>query len=224
MKLIVAHPYRLIGDALKCILSSQDSFEIDGVFQSIDDVITRVSSDAPSVDAIVVSGLLVGSQSDAIKAIKQIDPAIGILVVSTVPRSDELLKLLEIGASGYVSLDSTAFQLVDSVRKVAAGEVVLCGIDRNALKAAPEQATGPTDARASAVESLTPREREVLSLLSRGFSNRQIADSLFLSEHTVRTHVQNLRGKLNVRSKFEAAMLAMRSTSTAAPATSQMRF
>jgi DNA-binding CsgD family transcriptional regulator len=53
---------------------------------------------------------------------------------------------------------------------------------------------------------------EVLALLSRGFSNREIAESLFVSEHTVRTHVQNLRSKLNVRSKFQAAMLAMQAS------------
>ena len=208
MKVLVAHPHRLVGGGLACILAAQGKYEVISICTTTEDAAAKAAENSPAI--VVTSGLFIETGSDSyVTSLKDAAPSTGIIVVSSPPSSEDLSRLLALGISGYVSIDSSTAQLIDAVRRVSAGEIVLSGIERKAMTATSEASAGQS--RKVPVEKLTPREREVLQLLSQGFSNRQIAEDLYLSEHTVRTHVQNLRSKLNVRSKFEAAMISMRS-------------
>lgn len=214
MKVLVAHPYRLFADVVAGTMSCEGGFEVVGTYTDHASIIAGMEDQTPAV--VVISASFTDPvTAETIRSIKERWTEVAVLVISSGAGHEELLWALKAGASGYVSLDSTGDQMIGAVCKVAEGELILCGVDRNSLTESPteKRATDPNATRA--LGTLTPREREVLSLLSKGFSNRQIAENLFLSEHTVRTHVQNLRAKLNVRSKFQAAVLAMQADTSA---------
>lgn len=224
MKVLVAHPQRLTGQALTAALSEGSQNEVVQVICQPDTLIDSVV--AIGGEVLVLSA---GYGPDLVKGGIEAFGATSVdsssLILSHGNISEEIGWALQAGGSGYVSLECTTEQLQEAIRKAASGELVVFGVDRRRLE--PVQAAEPLDAAqisgAAAMGSLTPREREVLSLLSKGFSNRQIADDLYLSEHTVRTHVQNLRSKLNVRSKFQAAVLAMQVTQARSPVSASFK-
>lgn len=210
MRVLIAHPYKLLADALSCLLSSQDDVEIVGICADASRLPEEVGRLRP--DAVVLfAGFLDPGEEGLIRAVREASESSGVVVVSNGAAGKESVWVFEAGASGCLGLDCSGIQFIDALRRVVAGEVVLLGVDRKPAggNGSPD-GLAPNDPQASSrLKSLTSREREVLALLSRGFSNREIAESLFLSHHTVRTHVQNLRAKLDVRSKFQAAMLVM---------------
>lgn len=208
MKVLLAYPNKLVGDGMNCLLSSAVGVESITVCYDAEGAIVQAETYEP--DVIAISSALFAEDKDSyFRQLRQACPGANILVISPSPSRAEFLWTMESGVSGYISLDLTGTQFVEAVTKVAAGEVVLSGVDH---KATIEESDPERDQQARRLSNLTPREKEILALLSHGFSNRQIAEDLFVSEHTVRTHVQNLRSKLNVRSKFQAAMLLMQAT------------
>lgn len=209
MRVLIAHPYKLLADALSCLLSSQDDVEIVGICADASRLPEEVGRLRP--DAVVLfAGFLDPGEEGLIRAVREASESSGVVVVSNGAAGKESVWVFEAGASGCLGLDCSGTQFIDALRRVAAGEVVLLGVDRKPAGNGSPNGLTPNDRQASSrFKNLTSREREVLALLSRGFSNREIAESLFVSQHTVRTHVQNLRAKLDVRSKFQAAMLVM---------------
>lgn len=206
MKIVMGDPDRLMADALSCILSTQKDIEVVAKSRTAEATLAETGRLQP--DMVIVSARF-KEAAELIKKTKESYPGAAVLVVGG---AADWEWAIDAGAAGYIGTESSGSQLVETVRKVQEGEFVVCGVSRSersahaAAEAAP--ATNP------GLETLTTREREVLTLLSRGFSNREIAGHLYLSEHTIRTHVQNLRSKLNVRSKFQAAVLAMQAGGT----------
>ncbi|UCM90531.1 response regulator [Streptomyces marincola] len=135
-----------------------------------------------------------------------------VLVLTTFDFDEYVFGALRAGAGGFLLKDSDAAQLLTAVRTVAAGEgLVAPAVTRRLLaEFARAPAPGP---RAPAVDEarlagLTPREREVLARLGEGLSNAQIAEGLGMAEATVKTHVSRVLGKLGLRSRVQAAVLA----------------
>ena len=121
---------------------------------------------------------------------------------------------LRAGASGFLLKDVPPEQLVDGIRSVANGDALLApSITRRLIeefvRAAPAQGTRP-----SGLDELTPREVEVLQLIARGLSNAEIAEELFVSETTVKTHVAHVLMKLDLRDRVQAVVLAYESGSS----------
>lgn len=207
MKVLIAYPNRLVGEGMSCLLSSVSEVSIT---TSFDAETTVTEAQAYQPDVIALSSYFL-NEDGYFKRLRQSWQDANVLVISARPSRDEFLFTMQAGVSGYISLDSTGAQFVEAVKKVAAGEVVLYGVEG---RPSIDEGDPERELQAQRLSNLTPREKEILDLLSHGFSNRQIAENLFVSEHTVRTHVQNLRSKLNVRSKFQAAMLLMNSGTT----------
>lgn len=199
MRIVLANPDRLIADALACILSRGEGIDIVGKFYSCDHLVENI--DQARADVVVISAAFEEVQ-EVCTDLKGSAPGVAILVIGG---PSEWEWAVEAGAAGYVGTEASSEQLLDSVVKIGEGGFVVTGTNRRVVT------TDAVTGRKPSLSNLTAREKEVLSLLSRGFSNREIAGQLYLSEHTVRTHVQNLRAKLNVRSKFQAALLAMQS-------------
>lgn len=137
-----------------------------------------------------------------------------VLILTSFGGWDRVYTALKTGAAGYVLKDAGPEELVAAIRAVAAGGSYLSEQATaqllNHLDARP--GAEPTEARL--IEPLSEREREVLQLIARGQSNREIAEHLFLSETTVKTHVANILQKLNVKSRTQAALYAMRNQLT----------
>jgi DNA-binding NarL/FixJ family response regulator len=114
------------------------------------------------------------------------------------------------GASGYVLKTVGGERLAENIRSVHRGEVLLAPSIAAKVIQQLSRLQKSTDRREDTLEVLTPREREVFALASRGLKNSEIATELFLSEKTVKTHLRNIYGKLDLKSKAELRLLAQR--------------
>jgi DNA-binding NarL/FixJ family response regulator len=141
----------------------------------------------------------------AIAAIKQAQPEIEIVAVTSFIEEDKVTAALEAGATGYLLKDAEAEEVATAVRAAFAGETHLdAAVARMLARRMRERRSAPPQA-----EPLTQRELEVLSLVGHGASNKQIAADLFITERTARTHVSNILGKLGLASRTQAALYAV---------------
>ncbi|MGA8116634.1 MAG: response regulator transcription factor [Actinocatenispora sp.] len=139
-----------------------------------------------------------------------------VIVVTTFEIDGYVFEALRAGASGFVLKDTAATELVHAIRVVAAGEALLSpSVTRLLVTTFAERWAPP--AAVDGLDSLTGREREIAAWVATGRSNTEIADTLFLSPATVRTHVARVMAKLNARSRAQLVVLAVRAGLTVAP-------
>jgi DNA-binding NarL/FixJ family response regulator len=138
-------------------------------------------------------------------------PSARVLILTTFEQDDYVFGALRAGASGFLLKRSRPEELIAAVHTVAAGESLLSPsvtrlvIDRMAQQPVPELAA------AAKLDALTPREREVLELIARGLSNREIATQLYVEESTIRTHVKRIQMKLALRDRVQIVIFAYES-------------
>jgi len=136
-------------------------------------------------------------------------PHARVLVLTTFDADEYVVEALRAGASGFVLKDVAPADLVAAIRVVAAGDALLApGVTRRLLDRFADRLPPVDDARNAGLAELTEREAEVLKLVSRGLSNREIAERLFLAEPTVKTHVSHVLDKLDLRDRAQAVVLA----------------
>ncbi len=137
--------------------------------------------------------------------LKQLLPEVRIIMVTVYADPDMIFKALRAGACGYLLKRCTPEELIAAVREVQQGGAPMSReIARKIISHFQESATPPGPA--SEVEELSPREREILELLTQGFPDKEIADRLGVKHGTVRWHLQHIYEKLHVRSRTEAAL------------------
>ncbi|WP_067658528.1 response regulator [Nocardia harenae] len=139
------------------------------------------------------------------------DPPVRVLMLTTFDIDDYVYEALGIGASGFLLKDAPAEELVRAVRVVAEGQALLAPTVTRRLIADVTRRRAGRVQPAPHLKQLTPREREVLELVARGMSNTEIAESLFVAEQTVKTHVSKIFSKLNLRDRAQAVVLAYES-------------
>jgi DNA-binding NarL/FixJ family response regulator len=149
----------------------------------------------------------------AIQAFKARWPDAHIVILTTFDDDELIYTGLRAGALGYLLKDITAGQLAKAVRAAARGEVLLqpniagkvfAALNQPPASKAPQPASSPL----AYVEELTEREREILALVARGASNREIGEALFITEGTVKNHMSNILAKLGLRDRTQAALYA----------------
>jgi DNA-binding NarL/FixJ family response regulator len=151
---------------------------------------------------------------DGLEATRRItaDPELHsrVVILTTFERDEYVFEALQAGASGFLLKNAPPEQLIDAVRVVAAGDALLApSVTRKIIEQFARRPVA-ADVRAR-VESLTEREREVLLALARGKSNSELAEALFVTEGTVKTHVSSLLAKLGLRDRVQAVVLAYES-------------
>ena len=134
-----------------------------------------------------------------------------VIILTTFDLDELVYAAMQSGASGFLLKDVTPERLIDSVRTVVDGDALLAPSITRRLVERFARPTAPTSGSPDAVRSLTPRELEVFQLLARGMSNAEIGESLVVSEATVKTHVASVLGKLGVRNRAQAVILAYES-------------
>jgi two-component system response regulator DevR len=137
---------------------------------------------------------------EACREIKSRYPGVHILMITSYTDEDAVISSILAGASGYLLKHLSRAELLRSIRLVASGHSL---IDANAKKQAVERLTQMPGSE------LTEREREVLALVARGYTNKQIADNLYVSEKTARNHVSHILEKLGLSRRSEAAAFAV---------------
>lgn len=144
--------------------------------------------------------------------IKQKSPATKALIVSSAIDESAVVKALELGAKGYLSKNASSSCLFNAIEVVINGEL---WIERklvakyfDGIQAAG--CSGRQERKEKTKNDLTPREQEVLLLLTKGFANKEIGQKLFICEKTVKSHLHRIFKKLNVNKRLEAILLAMK--------------
>lgn len=144
---------------------------------------------------------------EACREIKSTYPHIAILMITSFPEDEAMTASLIAGASGYLVKNVSRLELLKAVRAVANGQTLLNPkVTQRSIRRMNALATGQNG---SLAEDLTEREREVLALVARGFTNKQIAQELTMSEKTARNHVSHILEKLGLSRRSEAAAYAV---------------
>ena len=138
-------------------------------------------------------------------------PGVRVLILTTFEQDDYVFGALRAGASGFLLKRARPEELIAAVRTIAAGEALLSpSVTRRVIDRMAQQPT-PELADQAKLETLTPREREVLELIARGLSNREIAAAFAVEASTVRTHVKRILMKLELRDRVQAVIFAYES-------------
>jgi DNA-binding NarL/FixJ family response regulator len=207
IRVLLCDDQALVRSGFHLILESREDIEVVGEAEDGREAIElarRVDPDVilmdirmPNVDGVEATRRLVAGGSRA-----------RILILTTFDFDEYVYESIRAGASGFLLKDVQPAQLVDAIRVVAAGEALLAPsvtrrlLDRFAQTLPGEEKPPPE------LESLTERELEVLKLLASGLSNAELAERLFLSETTVKSHISSVLRKLGLRDRVQAVVLA----------------
>lgn len=211
IRVVVADDHELYRRGIEALVDSEDGLEIVAEASTASDAVGAVLAHKPDV---VLLEVRLGGQSgiDACTAIKMGAPQTKVVILTASEDEADLFKALMVGASGYLLKSLPAEQIVDAVRLAHTGEVMVPPPMARHLVAEFARLASRTsdDLVQEKTRTLSEREIEVLTLITRGKPNREIAATLLVSENTVKNHVRNIMGKLRVTSRTEAAMHAVR--------------
>ncbi len=203
IRVLLVDDHEVVRVGLRSFFELLDDIEVVGEARDGGEAIALARRLAPDV---ILMDLLMPTVDGltAISRIKHEMPVIEIVAMTSFLEADQVTAALEEGASGYLMKDASADEVAGAVRAAHAGEVHLDPAVARLLaqRIRSRRTDGP-------VEPLTEREREVLGLLARGLSNKEIATQLFITERTARTYVSNILGKLGLASRTQAALYAV---------------
>ncbi|MEV4973099.1 response regulator transcription factor [Streptomyces scopuliridis] len=204
IRVLLVDDHQVVRRGLRTFLEIQDDIEVVGEASDGAEGIARAEELRP--DVVLMDIKMPGTDGiEALRKLRELDNPARVLIVTSFTEQRTVVPALRAGASGYVYKDVDPEALAGAIRSVHAGHVLLQPEVAGALLAQDEPGVG--QGRGT---SLTDREREVLSLIADGRSNREIARALVLSEKTVKTHVSNILMKLDLSDRTQAALWAVR--------------
>lgn len=199
--LILVDDHHIVRQGLKFLITSMTDYQIIADFGDGTEVIEYLKQH-PAPDCILMD--LVMPKMDGIKTTKYVKnnyPEVKILVLSSYVDEEHVLGVMDAGADGYEVKDAEPAQLIETINKVVAGQSVFHPAVEHAVKKAEELP--------HLKKKLSKRELEVLEQMVKGLTNKEIAEVLFVSEKTIKTHVSHIFSKLEVNDRTQAAIYAM---------------
>jgi two-component system, NarL family, response regulator DevR len=195
--------HEVVRHGLRDLLQREGDLEVVGESGSAVEAAHRIPALRPDV-AVLDARLPDGSGIDVCRDVRSVDPTIKALILTSYEDDEALFSAIMAGAAGYVLKQIRGTDLVDAVRRVAAGQSLLDpAVTQRVLeriRRGPEQ---PDELR-----SLTDQERRILALVAEGLTNREIAERMYLSEKTIKNYVSSLLAKLGMERRTQAAVLA----------------
>jgi two-component system response regulator DevR len=198
--------HELVRRGLIALLESADDIEVIGESGLAQEATRRIPALRPDV-AILDARLPDGSGIDVCRDVRSADPSIKALILTSYQDDEALFSAIMAGAAGYVLKQIKGNDLVDSVRRVAAGQSLL---DPLVTAQVLERIRHGAGNEPEELSGLTTQERRILELIAQGLTNRQIGEQLFLAEKTIKNYVSSLLAKLGVERRTQAAILAHR--------------
>ena len=202
---LIVDDHQIVRRGITTFLETEPGIEVLGEAENGREAVTLAQELEP--DVILMD--LVMPEMDGIEAIRQIrsqQSKSQILVLTSFSSDDKIFPAVKAGALGYLLKDTSPEELTRAIRQATEGHATLNPTVASRLLREFSSETEP----ATPIEPLTEREIEVLGLITRGLTNEQIGEKLFISEATVRTHVSHILGKLNLANRTQAALWALR--------------
>jgi len=207
IRVVLADDHAVVREGTRRILDQEKDIQVVGEAADGEEAVALVARLHPDV-AILDIAMPVVNGIEATQRIKALNPSTAVLILTAYDDDPYVFAVLEAGAAGYLLKYARGSELVDAIRAVQAGESVLHpSVARKVLRRlthVPERAAGPSE------HNLTSRELDILRLAGKGLSNKEIAETLVLSSRTVQSHLGNIFTKLNVGSRTEAVINALR--------------
>lgn len=208
IRVLLADDQEMVRAGFAMILDAQDDIEVIGEAEDGERTIAETTRLAPDVIVMDIQMPALDGIAATRAVLAQALPTPRVLVVTTFDIDEYVYEALRAGASGFLLKNAPPEELVRAVRVIAAGDSLLAPrVTTRLIEAFVRQPATPP-ARPAALNELTPREREVLALVARGLSNGEIADQLVVSRGTVKTHVERILMKLDLRDRIQAVVLA----------------
>ncbi|MCT2585694.1 response regulator transcription factor [Actinophytocola gossypii] len=206
IRVLLVDDQPMVRAGLGLILRSQPDIQVVGERDDGDDIVDAVAGCAP--DLVCMDVRMPGT--DGVEATRRLRAADGppVCILTTFGDQDVLWSAVDAGAAGFELKSATPENLIEAVRTVASGGSWIDGTLLGPILDSYRQLTRPTGRYADRVGALSDRELDVLRLMARGASNREIADQLNLAETTVKTHVGGLFNKLGARDRAAAIVFA----------------
>lgn len=199
IRIVVVDDHEMVRAGVRAILDPDPDFDIVGEASSANDLQELVDRAHP--DVVLLDARLPGiSGPDACRQLTERHPDVRVLIVSVFTDKDLVEACINAGASGYVVKDIERFALKDSIRAVHRGQAVMSpSVTKPVLDRVRESTPQP---------ELNEKQLQIMRLVGEGYSNKEIASKIYLSENTVKTHLQEIFRKLGVRNRVEAALRA----------------
>jgi two-component system, NarL family, response regulator LiaR len=204
IRILIVDDHAVVREGLRAFLQTQAGLEVAGEAADGNDAIEAASRLRPDVILMDLVMPELGGVA-AMRLLRARVPEARVIVLTSFLDEDKLLPALRAGAAGYLLKNAEPKELVRAVRAAHAGEALLDPVV--AARVVETLAAGGDE---DPIDRLTPREREVLVLIGRGFPNKRIARELEISEKTVKTHVGHVLAKLGVTDRTQAAVFAVR--------------
>lgn len=207
IRVLLVDDHRALVEPLAKLLAQEPDFRVIGTAGTVAEARQMLRE---RVDVILMDYALPdGTGAEATRAVKARWPSAHVVMLTAKDDDETVLDSIQAGADGFLSKTASIDEVIAAVRAADAGDTLLppSVIAKIAQRVAFARERG---AERRHVEPLTPRELEILRALSEGLSTREICDRMFIAPNTLRTHVQNITGKLHVHSKLEAVAFALR--------------
>ena len=197
--------HEVVRTGLRALLEAGDDITVVGEAGTVADALARIPSARPDV-AILDVRLPDGSGVEVCRKIRSASPEIACVMLTSYADDEALIASVMAGAAGYVLKQVGSLDLLDTIRRAGTGQSLLDpALTQRVLERLRD---GPrVDPR---LASLTPQEQRILDLIAEGRTNRQIAETMFLAEKTIKNYVSNLLAKLGMESRTQAATFAAR--------------
>lgn len=203
LKVLIVDDHRMFAESLARLLADEPGMSVVGSSPTAEDALALADRHRP--DVILVDYQLPGMDgTDLARQLKQIDPQVQVVMLTGFSDDRVLLDAIEAGCSGFLTKEQAADEVAEAIRAVASGEALISPELLSRLLPQLHLRNRQPGA------DLTDRERELLTYLARGLTNRAIASELFLSVNTIRNYVQAILNKLGAHSKLEAVSIAVR--------------
>ncbi|TFB97162.1 MULTISPECIES: response regulator transcription factor [Cryobacterium] len=199
IRVFLVDDHEVVRRGVADLINAEADLEVVGEASTARQAVARVAATLPDV-AVLDVRLPDGSGIDVCRAIRSKNPTVQCLIFTAFDDDEATYAAVLAGASGYVLKDIRGQRLIESIRRVALGETLVT------RKVAAHVVTALGTDRAEPAATLTARERQVLELISRGLTNRQIGEHLDLAEKTVKNYVSGLLGKLGMQRRTQAAV------------------
>ncbi len=205
-RVVIADDHILVRQGIRAFLETYPDLILAGEAEDAASAAALCAEQQP--DVALVDLVMPGGGVEATREIRAASPSTQVVLLTSFEDARQIVAAVQAGALSCLLKDIDADALADTVRKAARGEAVLHPRIAGKLVEALRNSSKPGN---EALESLSQREREVLTLMAEGFSNQNIAERLGIGEKTVKTHVSNVLGKLDVSDRTQAAVYAWKS-------------